>query len=263
MSDIFDQRRGTLPLVVSIPHAGTRLPTGLAGRFSHAAARLPDTDWYVDRMYGDLAQQGIGLIRARYSRYVVDLNRPPDDAALYRQPTPGLVPERTFAGDSIYRGAAPDAGEIAERVERYWLPYHRALEAELVRLRAEHGFAVLFDAHSIRSRVPSLFEGRLPDFNLGSYDGRSASAPLVTLVARQLASHAEYSHVVDGRFRGGYITRHYGRPSRGVHALQLEMSQAVYMREDPPQYNERMAEPVKSMLGGLLARIAAWKPADG
>lgn len=262
MSDTFKFTRGRSPVLVSIPHAGTLLPLGMAARLSPAAASLPDTDWFVDRLYDMVGDLGAGLIVARYSRYVIDLNRPPDDAALYRQETPGLVPVRTFSGQPVYRGARPDEDEAGQLIQRYWQPYHQAIGGELQRLRNEHGFAVLFDAHSIRSHVPDLFEGRLPDLNLGTNDGRSTSPALVSLVAERLGRESRYSHVIDGRFKGGYITRQYGRPNENLHALQLEMSQAVYMQEDPPEYNHAMAGPVKEMLEELLAGIAEWRP-DG
>ncbi len=262
MAESFELIRGKTPLLVSVPHAGTRLPRGFARRLTPPAVGLPDTDWFVDRLYAGATRLGAGLLVAAYSRYVVDLNRPPDDSPLYPQATPGLVPLRTFSGEPVYRGPCPDATEIAARVESHWRPFHVALEKELARLREEHGFAVLFDAHSIRSRVPGLFEGRLPDLNLGTNGGLSADASLIRRVRRVFEGQDRLSHVVDGRFRGGYITRHYGRPGQSQHALQLEMAQAAYMLEDPPGYNREMAKPVQRMLDGLLARIADWKPGD-
>jgi len=253
--------RGTGPLLVSVPHAGTYVPGTLRGRLSEYAATLPDTDWFVDRLYDFAPALGVGLLAATHSRYVIDLNRAPDDAALYTARTTGLIPLETFDGRPVYRaGEAPNPEEKAERIDRFWRPYHEALTAELERLREAHGFALLLDAHSIRSRVPSLFEGQLPDLNLGSNDGASAAADLVAVALAELASARRWSSVLDGRFKGGYITRHYGRPEHAVHALQLEMAQCVYMQEAPPGASARSMRAVREWLTRLLRRLAAWRP---
>jgi N-formylglutamate deformylase len=233
-------------------------PLGQEGRLNEGAQSLPDTDWFVDRLYDWAPELGAGMLIARRSRYVVDLNRSPDDAALYSTPVPGLVPLQTFAGEPLYESAPPGRFEIRRRLEAFWQPYHDALAAELTRIRHLFGYVILLDAHSIRTTVPRLFEGRLPDLNLGSFDGRSASCGLIQAVAALLAAQGKYSHVVDGRFKGGYITRHYGQPELGIHALQLEMAQAIYMQESPPRYDAVKAAPVVALLRELLSRLLEW-----
>ncbi|HEV8503613.1 MAG TPA: N-formylglutamate deformylase [Casimicrobiaceae bacterium] len=226
---------GTRPLVVSVPHAGTFVPDALRARFTDDASALPDTDWHVDRLYAFARDLGASMLVATHSRYVIDLNRPPDDHNLYPgQDTTGLCPVDTFDRAPVYACAPPSAAEIAGRVARIHQPYHAALAAEIARCMERHGIALVFDAHSIRSVVPRFFAGRLPDFNLGTVDGTSCDARLAARVAAVASAAAGYSSVVDGRFKGGYITRRYGAPARGVHALQLEMAQCVYMNEAPP-----------------------------
>lgn len=247
--------RGRVPLLVSLPHDGTAIPDAIAARMTPAALAVPDTDWHVHRLYADLARSlGASLIRPRWSRYVVDLNRPPDDVSLYPgQRVTGLVPRVTFADEPIYReGMEPDAGEVAERVERYWRPYHETLAAELERLRSAHGRVVLWEGHSIRSLVPMLFGGRLPDLNLGTADGRSCGAALRARLAAVLAAESRYTHVVDGRFKGGYITRHYADPGNGIEAVQLEIAQATYLDEESFAFDAERSEPLVALIGRLL-----------
>jgi len=233
MSD-FDFQPGTSPLLISVPHAGTALPPDLAERLTREARALPDTDWRVDGLWDFAPSLGAGLIVARWSRYLVDLNRPPDDAPLYASPTTGLVPVTTFDGKPLYPGDPPDRDEVRARLQRYWRPYHDAVDKELRRLREAHGHAVLLDAHSIRSVAPALFDGRLPALNLGTNDGASAGSTLAKAAWAALSSDSHFDAVQDDRFKGGYITRHFGRPAQGLHALQLEMAQRCYMRERPP-----------------------------
>jgi N-formylglutamate deformylase len=236
MMDTYAFRAGTAPLLVSMPHVGTRLPAELAARMTDAAAALPDTDWHLERLYDFLAALGASVLVATHSRYVVDLNRPPDGANLYPgQDTTGLVPVDTFARAPLYRdGAAPTADEVPVRVERYWRPYHQQLARELDRLRVVHGYALLWDAHSIASEVPRFFVGRLPDFNLGTADGASCAREIENAVAAVARQAPGYTAVLNGRFKGGYITRRYGRPTERVHAIQLELAEITYMHEAPP-----------------------------
>lgn len=227
---------GTAPLLVSIPHMGTEIPQALRDGYVPRAFDVEDSDWHLDRLYAFARGLGASVLQPTVSRYVIDLNRPPDDAPMY----PGasnteLCPTRFFTGDALYReGCAPAPEERLRRRETLWAPYHQALQAELARLKAAHGYALLWDAHSIRAEIPWLFEGRLPDLNIGTAGGASAHPSITQAVAAAAARHPEVTHVVNGRFKGGYITRRYGRPAEHVHAVQLEMCQCLYMREAPP-----------------------------
>ncbi|WP_024869274.1 N-formylglutamate deformylase [Pseudoxanthomonas suwonensis] len=257
--DTYHLHRGTAPLLVSLPHDGTALPDGLAGRLTDSARRLPDTDWHVSRLYGFARELGASILVPRHSRYVVDLNRPPDDASLYPgQNTTGLCPVVQFSGEPVYRdGAAPGAAEVTARVDAYWRPYHDALAAELARIRDAHGRAVLWEGHSIRGTLPFLFDGALPDLNLGTAGGASCSPVLRQRLAAVLAGQDGYSHVVDGRFKGGYITRHYGVPETGVEAVQLELAQRTYMDEDSFDYLPERAARLQEVLRALLQATLA------
>jgi len=261
MNAIYTFHRGDTPLLVNVPHAGTVVPPEINKRLRIRVRQLPDTDWFVDRLYQWVTESGAGLLTANYSRYLIDLNRPPDDAALYDRAGTQLVPEYSFDGTELYRsGERPDKVEVRLRKEQFWQPYHDKIQMELQQIQQRHGFAILLDAHSIRSRVPLLFDGRLPDLNLGSYRGASADPGLVSGAAKALCSNPKYSFVLDGRFQGGYITRHYGQPSKGIHALQLEMVQDVYMREFPPEFDEMRAEKIQPVLRELLDSLLMWSP---
>lgn len=258
-------QRGRSGVLISVPHSGTRVPPDLMSNFSDAGRSLADTDWFVDRLYQWAPAMGAGMIVAPMSRYVADLNRPPDDAPLYDKAggglLTGLVPTLSFSGKAIYvAGAEPDSKQVRDRVAEYWEPYHRCLHEELQRIRGTHGFAVLLDAHSIRSREPLLFEGTLPDLNLGSNDGRSARRSLIDCAVAALR-HGHYSMVVDGRFKGGYITRHYGSPVDDVHALQLEMSQSAYMDEEATLWQVDKALAMQDLLKNLVDALLQWQPA--
>ena len=252
---VFQLHRGEAPLLLSLPHDGTAIPAGLARRMTPAALRVPDTDWHVARLYAFARELGVSVIVPHWSRYVVDLNRAADGAALYpgRRET-GLVPLQSFADEPLYEpGRAPDAAEMAARVPRYWQPYHDALAGEIERLREAHGRVVLWDGHSIRSRVPMFFEGRLPDLNLGTAGGRSCTPELQARLAAVLAAQDRYSHVVNGRFQGGYITRHYADPARGIDAVQLEIAQCAYMDEETYAWDEARAASLQPLLRRMLA----------
>lgn len=251
---IFSLTEGSAPLIISVPHAGTEVPGEIAARFTPQAAKLPDTDWHVDRLYENFADaHDVTVIKAHYSRYVIDLNRPPDDAALYPgQMKLGLCPDKMFDGQDIYKpGAALDEQETARRLESFWRPYHDALSAQIDRLRAKHGYVFLYDAHSIRSQCPQLFKGRLPDLNLGT-DGGKSCAPEMAAAALEAAQKSGYSHVLNGRFTGGYITRHYGKPAANVHALQMELAQLNYMDEDSFAFDPVQAGRLRVVLESVL-----------
>ncbi|TAM96130.1 MAG: N-formylglutamate deformylase [Rhodanobacteraceae bacterium] len=259
----FMLHQGTAPLLVSLPHNGTALPAAIAARVTAAGGRVPDTDWHVGMLYAFVRELGVSVIVPHWSRYVADLNRNPQGQALYpgRAET-ALVPATTFAGEPVYAaGDEPGAKEIALRKELYWQPYHDALSGELARMRARHPRVVLWDGHSIKSRVPMFFDGQLPDFNLGTAGGKSCSQGLQARLAAVLHEHANgnpFSHVVNGRFKGGYITRHYGRPETGVEAVQLELAQYTYMDEDSFEYLPARAAPVQDVIRALLIVCLAY-----
>jgi N-formylglutamate deformylase len=264
---VYRLRQGRVPLLISLPHVGTEIPAAIAERMVPRALASEDSDWHLERIYAPLAARlGASLIVPRYSRYVIDLNRPPDDEPLYPGTAggTGLVPTRFFTNDPLYRdGAEPDAADVAVRRETYWRPYHDALASELARLRAAHGHALLFDGHSIRSELPWLFEGELPALNLGTADGASCAPAITERLGVLLAAQSTYSQVVNGRFKGGYITRHYGRPAQGQHAVQLEMCQRCYMDEalDPRHaYDEADAAAVAPLIEKMLEEMLAWQP---
>ena len=258
----FALHEGTAPLLVSLPHDGTALPAAIAARASAAGKRVPDTDWHVGRLYAFARGLGASVITPHWSRYVADLNRDPAGHKLYPGRTEtALVPVTTFAGEAIYApGDEPDEREIALRREMYWQPYHDALAGELARMRRQHPRVVLWDGHSIKSRVPMFFDGQLPDFNLGTAGDSSCSRTLqdaLTNALRERANGDAYSHVVNGRFKGGYITRHYGRPETGIEAVQLELAQYTYMDEDSFEYLPERAAPVQSVIRALLETCLA------
>ncbi|HEY3300627.1 MAG TPA: N-formylglutamate deformylase [Methylophilaceae bacterium] len=264
MRHAYHFREGNSPLLISIPHVGTALPKEIACRLTTEAQRLPDVDWHLDLLY-DMAQDyNISILEAEYARYVIDLNRSPENTSLYPgQDVTGLCPIDTFAKEAIYLdGAQPDEREIQQRIDQYWRPYHQKLTTELERIHAIHGIAVLWDAHSIASQVPRFFTGQLPDLNFGTADTTSCDASLQQALAltMQESSYAKnYSYVFNGRFKGGYITRHYGMPSKNIHAVQLEMSQHIYMEESAPyKYDSELANNVKPLLSALLQTCLDW-----
>lgn len=255
--------QGTAPLLVSIPHMGVSVPADVKKRMTREGQRLADTDWHVDRLYDFAIGMGASVLMPVYSRYVIDLNRPEDDEDLYPgQVKTGLCPLETFDGQRIYReGEEPDAIEKANRIGAYWLPYHETLQAELERIKSVHGHAVLYDAHSIKSVVPRLFDGRLPDLNLGTARGASCDEKLAQ-AALAAASSGDYSAVLNGRFVGGHITRHYGRPAGNVHAIQMELAQVNYMDEDTFAYLPEKAEKLQEVLKRVIAALLDYSPSN-
>jgi formiminoglutamase len=255
-------RRGAAPLLLCMPHTGTQLPPELLAHFRSAWLARRDTDWHVEQLYDFAAALDATVVRTAISRSIIDPNRDPSGASLYPgQATTELCPTTTFDGEPLYRGAAPDAAEIARRTRTYFAPYHGAIEAELARLRARHPCVVLYDCHSIRSRIPRLFAGELPHFNLGTFAGASC-APALSARIEHLCEHRDYARVTDGRFKGGYTTRHYGQPAHGVHAVQMELACRGYLREPegavdernwPPPWDLAFAEPLRALLAGVLA----------
>jgi N-formylglutamate deformylase len=253
--DTFSLHRGNAPLLVSLPHDGSAIPAALAARMTPEARRAPDTDWHVSRLYAFARELGASIIVPRQSRYVIDLNRGEDDTSLYPgQNTTGLVPLVRFTGEPVYLpGQEPDAAEVEARIDTWWRPYHAALHGELDRIRAQHGRVVLWEGHSIRgSGLPFLFDGRLPDLNLGTANGASCSPRLQSRIEQVLSAQADYDWVANGRFKGGHITRHYADPGNGIQAVQLELSQRTYMDEDSFDYDEARAARLQALLRDLL-----------
>ena len=254
----FRFRQGTRPLLISMPHVGTHVPPALAARFTAEARHVPDTDWHLERLYDFADALGASVLVATHSRYVVDLNRPPDDQNLYPgQDTTGLCPVDTFDKTPIYAASdLPGKQEIAARRDAIWHPYHQQLRAELDRLTAEHGTVALWDAHSIRSVLPRFFDGKLPDLNLGTANGASCDPALAATLLGIAEEATGYTGVLNGRFKGGHITREYGDPSRGIHAVQLEMTQCSYMQEALPfDYLLERATQVQPHLRRLLEAV--------
>jgi N-formylglutamate deformylase len=260
----FDFRQGTAALLVSMPHVGTEIPECMRGRLSDACAPLGDTDWHLPRLYDFVHGMGASVLAARYTRFAVDLNRPPDDTPLYTTATTGLHPDILFDGRPAFRaGQRLTNDECAGFLEEIWQPYHRGIMAELERIKASHGYALLFDAHSIAGEVPRLFDGRLPEFNLGTADGTSADPELTERLAGVLSEAPGYRVAVNGRFKGGYITRRYGRPRQHVHAVQLELVQRTYMSERPPyEYLPEAAAQVRPHLQRFVAAMLEWGQAS-
>ncbi len=253
MPEVFAFSAGTVPLLISVPHDGREIPDDIAERMSPVGLDIPDTDWHVAELYRFAADVGASMLVANYSRFVVDLNRPDSDEALYAgQVATGLCPAQTFDGDNIYLdGSAVDEQEKSQRIATYWRPYHEQLARTLDALRREHGYVLLWDAHSIPGVVPRLFDGRLPDLNLGTYDNRSCDAAIAGDIF-SVASASPYSSVLNGRFKGGYITRQYGNPSDMVHAVQLEIAQHSYMDEATRDFDEARASMLRATIRGML-----------
>jgi len=260
---VYTLHQGNTPLLVSLPHVGTLIPPDQQIRYQRRALQVEDTDWHLDALYDFVKDQGASLIVPRYSRYLIDLNRPSENTPMYAGANnTELCPTRFFTGEPLYLdGQAPDEAEIARRIGTYWQPYRRALDLELARIQQTHGHAVLFDGHSIKSELPWLFEGALPDLNLGTVNGSSAAPALRDALTRVLESQRHFTHVVDGRFKGGHITRHYGRPDAGRHAVQLEMCWKCYMPEQPPFAIEpARAERITPVLRALVQTMIDWRP---
>ncbi len=255
----FSLRPGTLPLLVSIPHNGSFIPRKIAEEMTKDGQSSRDTDWFLDRLYAIPELQSASLLVAKVSRYVIDLNRPADNQTLYPgQTTTGLVPDRCFDGSPIYREAPPESAEVEQRIDAIWKPYHAALADELDRLHSQHGIVGLLEAHSIKSRVPRLFDGVLPDFNIGTNHNKSCQSELTRRVVDALKKQDRYRQVVNARFIGGYITRYYGSPARNTHALQIELSQATYLDEETLSWDEEKAKQVQPTLSNIIQSITDW-----
>lgn len=256
--------QGQAPLVIGLPHTGTAIAADLLPGFVSPWLARRDADWWIDRLYGFASGLGATLVHTAISRSVIDVNRAPDGASLYPgQATTGLCPIQTFDGEPLYHaGHEPDAVEIERRSVRWHAPYHAALADELARLRSIHPRVVLYDAHSIRSHIPRLFDGELPQFNIGTNDGASCDAALTAAVSAACGP----DHIINGRFKGGYTTRHYGDPAYGIHAIQMELAMRGYLDEPdapapenwPPEYGAAHAEAMVATLTAVLTACLDW-----
>lgn len=262
--DPFQFHTGTLPLLISIPHAGTQLTPVVEAGLTDDARPLSDTDWHIPQLYDFARAMGASLLVGNYSRFVIDLNRPSDDKPLYTTATTGLFPDVLFDGRaSFLPGKAPSEQERAGYLQHIWQPYHQQLQDELARLKARHGYAMLFDAHSIASVIPRLFDGQLPDLNLGTNGGESCAAALSDRLLSRCEAQQRFSYVLNGRFKGGYITRAYGKPAENQHAVQLELAQVNYMSEQYPfDFDAERAAPLQHLLQQLLETMIAWGAAQ-
>lgn len=262
MSEItpFQAKRGTLPLLVSMPHTGIKLTPTVAENLTDKASLLPDTDWYIKELYSFLDNTDIGWLAAEYSRYVIDLNRPLDDEPLYTTKTTGLFPTILFDESDVYRDQELISAEHQQWCKQnIWQPYHNYIQTELARLREQFGYAILFDAHSIAAQVPMLFEGTLPDFNFGTNNHQSAPKSMCDVAVQQL-EQSNYSCVNNARFKGGYITRAYGNPEQKQYAIQLELSQSAYLQDncDNYQLDENKLSKIQPVLEDLMLNLLAW-----
>lgn len=251
--------RGEGPVVLGQPHGATWLPDDIAAGLNARGRALADTDWHIGRLYDGLLP-GATVVRAGFHRYVIDANRPPGGESLYPgQATTGLIPETDFDGEPIWAsGAAPGPAEVAARIAAFHAPYHAALAAELARVRARHGFALLWDCHSIRSRVPRLFAGELPVLNLGTNGGASC-LPAAEAAASAVAAASPYPAVLNGRFRGGWTTRHHGKPAEAIHAIQMEIAQRAYLAAEAPPwaFDAQKAAALRPVLAAMIAAALA------
>jgi N-formylglutamate deformylase len=258
-SDIFKLKRGNSKVLVSMPHVGTQLPRSLIPRMTKEAMNLPDTDWYLEELYDFLDELDVTVIAANYSRYVVDLNRSANDISLYPgSDVTGLCPTDTFYRDLIYENETSlETTEINDRLNKFWYPYHNALASEISRIKAVHGDVIVWDAHSIRSEVPRFFDGELPQLNLGTADGTTCQPVLMEKIVDIIKSNGDYSWVMNGRFKGGFITRHYAQPSMGVSTMQLELAMRSYMDESSssPIFDNDKARGLRVILKAMMQSL--------
>ena len=249
--------KGDSPLVLAQPHGGIDIPPDIYSRLTATGQAIEDTDWHITRLYDGLID-GATVVSTSIHRYVIDANRDPSGQSLYPgQYTTGLCPTTTFDDIPLYRdGEQPSADEVAQRQIKFHQPYHDALREQLDRVHQRHGFVVLYDCHSIRSQVPCLFEGKLPDFNIGTNNGSTCSEAITLAVENACAAATQYSQVSNGRFKGGWTTRHYGEPESGYHAIQMELAQCNYMQEEAPwHYDDAKAQYLRDALKRILENI--------
>ncbi|OKH86883.1 N-formylglutamate deformylase [Thalassospira sp. TSL5-1] len=255
---VFDVEQGSSPVILAFPHTGTDVPADMREKLNDNGKILADTDWHIHRLYDGLLP-GVTTVRALFHRYVIDANRDPSGQSLYPgQNTTGLVPVTDFDGKPIWReGQEPDENEVSRRQQQFHAPYHAALKAEIDRVKALHGVAVLYDCHSIRSHIPFLFDGKLPDFNIGTDSGTTCDPRIEQAVVTVCENAAGFTSVLNGRFRGGWTTRHYANPAQNIHTVQMELAQSTHLaREEPPfEYDETVAAPLRAHLKDILQNI--------
>ena len=257
-------RQGSGPIVLGLPHTGTFVPPEVADKLNDNGRKLADTDWHIDRLYDGLLA-GVTTVRANFHRYVIDANRDPEGVSLYPgQNTTTLVPLIDFDGNNIW-DIPPSDAEIAARRVEFHMPYHAALQAELARVRDAHGVAILFDCHSIRSHIPFLFDGTLPDFNIGTNLGATCAAAIETATIAGCENAVGYSNIVNARFKGGWTTRHYGQPASSTHAIQMELAQSTYLTDEtaPWVYDQAKADHLRPHLKQILTTLAELAPSLG
>ena len=254
-------KKGNSPLLISIPHDGKKIPSDIEARLTDKAKAIPDPDWPTERLYEFVNNRDVSMLIADYSRYVIDLNRNPEGDVLYpNQFNTGLCPTVNFEGEHLYsEGKKLSKKEIAQRVEKYWKPYHDKIQEELQRLKKEHGYAILFDAHSIKSQVPKLFDGNLPDLNIGTADGKTLPKDLEEKIENILSQQVEFTYVMNGRFKGGFITRNYGDADDYTYSVQLEIAQKTYMDEESFDYDEAKAQNLQVVLMELITTLSNYK----
>jgi formiminoglutamase len=259
----FEVVQGSSPVILAFPHAGTTVPDGIWKRLNENGRLLADTDWHIETLYAGLLPD-VTTVRATFHRYVIDANRDPAGSSLYPgQNTTGLVPTTSFDGAAIWaEEQEPAAEDVAARLADFHAPYHAALSGEIKRIRTLHGVTVLYDCHSIRARIPYLFGGQLPDFNIGTDGGRSCAPEIEAVAASVAVAASGYTWVVNGRFKGGWTTRHYGQPAEGVHAIQMELAQSTYLSTEAPPfaYDAAKAESIRGHLQEILQRLEEIAP---
>ncbi|MGH7004589.1 MAG: N-formylglutamate deformylase [Alphaproteobacteria bacterium] len=257
--NVVDVKQGASPIILGLPHTGTEVPPDIYARLNETGQRLADTDWHIDRLYEGLLPE-VTTVRATFHRYAIDANRDPSGVSLYPgQNTTGLIPDTDFEGKPIWReGEEPTPADIRSRLDTFHRPYHGALSQEIRRVKDKHGLCILYDCHSIRSRIPFLFQGKLPDFNIGTDEGRSCSPEIASAVGRIAFAASGYDAVINGRFKGGWTTRHYGQPEKATHAIQMELTQSSYLATEalPFEYDEAKAEKLRGHLKQILEIVA-------
>jgi N-formylglutamate deformylase len=259
-----DVVRGDSPVILGLPHTGTYVPDAVRAALTARGQGLEDTDWHIHTLHDGLLA-GATTVRATFHRYVIDANRDPSGASLYPgQNTTGLVPTTLFDGPDLWV-TPPTADVITARRLAYHVPYHAALNVEMERVHARHGVAILYDCHSIRSHIPYLFEGKLPDFNIGTNGGTTCAPVIERAVVDICARAAGYSSVLNGRFKGGWTTRHYGRPAQNWHVIQMELAQSTYLTTEsaPWTYDTAKADRLRGHIKEILTTLAAMAPGLG